>query len=68
MSNQSQCPFHPENDGNIKDCYYCRMIWSEVKLAYLSTPWLDHSATEPYTDGAAIPVTPTIDRSPEDPT
>jgi hypothetical protein len=61
---KSQCPFHPEND-QPDDCYYCRMRVAAVPLAYLSSPWLDHSKTAPYTDGAAIPVTPTIDHQPD---
>jgi hypothetical protein len=65
MSTNSQCPFHALNDGNVDQCYYCRMHWASVRLAY-ETPWLDHSETGPYTDGAFIPVTPTIDRQPDD--
>lgn len=60
----SQCPFHEHNDGNIDDCYYCRMHWSKVRLTYLSAPWSNVPEGE-YEDGIGIPVTPTIDRSEE---
>ena len=58
------CPFHPDNDGNINDCYYCRMHWSKVKLAY-TTYWTtpeDAGYTDEYIGESGIPVTPTIER------
>jgi len=66
MPTTSGCPFHPDND-DPEDCYYCRMAVSKLKLAYFvawTTP--EGAYIDEYVGETGIPVTPTIDRSPDE--